>query len=245
MITFYQWIYLFTYCLIQLLHFECFCGIFWVLLYVCIFFLFVCFRFNALKSWYCEVCIKMFYWDSLNAWCVTIGFNLKVIFLFCVCDLIKRTILFSRLFCRSDFIQWGVWETSLIKHFLSASLRSGWQKTSCMTKGVSRRCVGPDLWPPTSREDHCLNTDNSYEPDAPDEEFGKSYCLSAPNVAFRLAVKCVQIYFSCSLFHSQIIKIRPETPSVLTWFICDIYVFYVQSKGIMVLRFGKGHPLKL
>lgn len=142
------------------------------------FFLFV-FRFNALKSWYCEVCIKMFYWDSLNAWCVTVGFNLKFFFVLCVRDLIKRTILFSCQFCRSDFIQWGVWETSLIKRFLSASLCSGWQKT-CMTKGVSRHCVGPDLWPPTSREDHCLNTDNYYEPDAPDEEFGRNIVCLLP-----------------------------------------------------------------
>lgn len=65
-----------------------FCVFLWYFLSftVCVyvFFCLFVFRFNALKSWYCEVCIKMFYWDSLNAWCVTVGFNLKFFFVLCV-----------------------------------------------------------------------------------------------------------------------------------------------------------------
>lgn len=50
--------------------------------------------------------------------------------------------------------------------FFKKSLGSNWQKISCMTKECLAAVPGPDLWPPTSWEDHSLIADNYYEPDA-------------------------------------------------------------------------------
>ena len=73
---------------------------------------------------------------------------------------------------------------------------SDWQKTSCMTMECLAAAPGPDLWPPTSWEDHSLITDNYYEPDAP-RESGKKYCLWTWPQELLLFLENFQIFSIC------------------------------------------------
>ena len=67
-----------------------------------------------------------------------------------------------------------------------------------MTKECLAAVLGPDLWPPTSWEDHSLITDNYYEPDAL-RESGKKYCYYGCSTWPHREFFKVLSMFQCSL----------------------------------------------